>query len=75
MTLTAQSERKHFWNQTALKFGGKDDYTPVLHPSARGLLNWYTDLLHKNALRIFLKDLGKKMVLDVGCGVGRWSKD
>ncbi len=64
---------KEFWNQTAEKFGKKEDYRPVLTPSSKGLLNWYADYLQKRALNRILKKLSGKFVLDIGCGVGRWS--
>ncbi len=65
-------QTRDFWNETALRFGKKNDYAPVLHPSAKGLLNWYTDWLQKHALNNTLKKLDEKFVLEVGCGVGRW---
>ncbi len=64
---------KHFWNRTAKKFGGKEDYTPVLIPSSKGLLNWYVDFLQRTALNEILLQIVGKRVLDLGCGVGRWS--
>lgn len=64
---------KDFWNKTARKFGETENYAPVLMPSSKGLLNWYTDFLQNRALKEHLEDLSGKFVLDVGCGVGRWS--
>lgn len=64
---------KDFWNRTAKKFGDKNGYRPVLIPSSKGLLNWYTDYLQRTALSDVIKRLLGKRVLDVGCGVGRWS--
>lgn len=64
---------KDFWNKTARKFGETENYTPVLLPSSKGLLNWYTDFLQNRALKKHLEELSGQFVLDVGCGVGRWS--
>lgn len=63
---------KKFWDQTAKKFG-EDGYRAVLVPTSRGILNWYLDFLQRSALRRVLNRLEGKRVLDVGCGVGRWS--
>ena len=62
-----------FWNKTAQRFGENGDFRPVLIPTSKGLLNWYVDYLQKSALKSILKRLSGKVVLDVGCGVGRWS--
>ncbi len=64
---------KDFWNKTAQKFGEKENYSPVLLPSSKGLLNWYTDYLQNRALKKHLERLSGHYVLDIGCGVGRWS--
>jgi SAM-dependent methyltransferase len=64
---------KDFWNRTAKKFGDKDGYRPVLMPSSKGLLNWYTDFLQNRALKKHLDSFSAQFVLDIGCGVGRWS--
>jgi ubiquinone/menaquinone biosynthesis C-methylase UbiE len=72
--LVENYREKDFWNKTANLFGYKNDYTPVLHPSAKGLLNWYTDLLQRNAMRSTLKNLEGDLALDLGCGIGRWSE-
>ena len=71
--MTNRYQMKDFWNSTATRFGEKGDYTPVLHPSAKGLLNWYTDYLQRTALNDVIKQSAGKTVLEVGCGVGRWS--
>lgn len=63
---------KEFWDQTARRFGGKG-YRSVLVPTSKGILNWYLDFLQRNALKKVLSRLKRKRVLDVGCGVGRWS--
>jgi 2-polyprenyl-3-methyl-5-hydroxy-6-metoxy-1,4-benzoquinol methylase len=73
MTLADRYQMKDFWNGTASRFGEKGDYTPVLHPSAKGLLNWYTDYLQRTALNDVVKQSSGKTVLEVGCGVGRWT--
>jgi SAM-dependent methyltransferase len=64
---------KDFWNKTAQKFGETENYSPVLLPSSKGLLNWYTDYLQNHALKKHLEGLSGQFVLDLGCGVGRWS--
>lgn len=71
--MTELQNMEEFWSKTAIRFGKKGDYAPVLFPSSKGLLNWYLDYLHKSALEGILKRLSGKVVLDVGCGVGRWS--
>jgi ubiquinone/menaquinone biosynthesis C-methylase UbiE len=65
-------ELRDFWNKTANKFG-KNGYRAVLFPSSRGILNWYIDYLQRKALSKNLSELKGKRVLDIGCGVGRWS--
>jgi ubiquinone/menaquinone biosynthesis C-methylase UbiE len=68
------ADPKDFWDETAKRFGEKGDFRPVLTPSSKGLLNWYTDYLQTRALKSFLdRFLGKK-ILDIGCGIGRWSE-
>ena len=64
---------KDFWNRTAVRFGKKEDYAPVLMPRANGLLNWYIDFLQRTALRDVIRQFSGDAVLEVGCGVGRWS--
>jgi ubiquinone/menaquinone biosynthesis C-methylase UbiE len=64
---------KDFWDITATRFGQKDGLKAVLHPSSKGLLNWYTDFVQKNALKKTFRSLSGKTVLDIGCGVGRWT--
>lgn len=66
-------DMKYFWNKTAKKFGGKDDYTAVLIPSSKGLWNWYVNFIQRTAVEGNLQHLSGKTVLDLGCGVGRWS--
>jgi ubiquinone/menaquinone biosynthesis C-methylase UbiE len=63
---------REFWNKTAKEFG-RNGYSAVLFPSSRGVLNWYTDWLQRNALKKIFGELKGKRILDVGCGVGRWS--
>lgn len=64
---------KAFWDKTARRYGEKNDYSPVLVPSSYGLLNWYTDFLQRSALYKTLREVYGRKVLDLGCGVGRWS--
>jgi SAM-dependent methyltransferase len=64
---------KDFWNKTATRYGEKDSYRPVLIPSSKGLINWYADFLQNRALGKMLNLLSGQVVLDIGCGVGRWS--
>jgi SAM-dependent methyltransferase len=71
--MTELRRMKDFWNETAQKYGEKTDFRPVLVPSSKGLINWYIDYLQKSALANILRRLSGKTVLDVGCGVGRWS--
>lgn len=72
--MTISVKMKEFWNNTAKTFGGKNDkYGPVLVPSSKGLLNWYIDTLQRTALNQFFPQLFGKTILEVGCGVGRWS--
>jgi 2-polyprenyl-3-methyl-5-hydroxy-6-metoxy-1,4-benzoquinol methylase len=66
-------EMEDFWNETATRFGEKNDYRSVLHPSSKGLLNWYTDFVQRHSLKQPLRKLTGVKVLEIGCGVGRWS--
>ena len=64
---------KDFWERTAEKFG-KSGYRAVVGaPTSLGLVNWYADFLQKTALKSILNNCKGARVLDVGCGVGRWS--
>jgi ubiquinone/menaquinone biosynthesis C-methylase UbiE len=66
-------EMKDFWNNTATRFGMGNNLRSVLHPSSRGLLNLYTNFIQKQALIKTFRSLRGKTVLDVGCGIGRWT--
>ncbi len=68
------ADMKEFWDETAKRFGEKGDFRPVLLPSSKGLLNWYTDYLQNSSLKSILDRFSGKKILDIGCGVGRWSE-
>ena len=64
---------KDFWERTAEKFG-KSGYDAVVGaPTSIGLINWYASFLQETALKPILNNCKGARVLDVGCGVGRWS--
>lgn len=64
---------KEIWGETAKNLA-QDDYQAVLLPSKFGL--WYIDRCKETALTKILKReevCCKGYVLDIGCGVGRWT--
>lgn len=63
---------KDFWEKTAEKFG-KNGIKAVCNPTAFGLRNIYGHLLQRTVLMPFLKNWTGLKVLDVGCGIGRWT--
>jgi len=63
---------KEYWESTADKFAHRG-YKAVCTPSSRGLFNWYNDFLQRTALKSIANPCKGATVLDVGCGVGRWS--
>lgn len=63
--------RKRFWDQTADRFG-RDRLAVVTGPTARGISNMIVDFFQNRALSPLLAALSGKLVLEVGCGTGRW---
>lgn len=68
---------KDYWTQLASDFGRSDEkgFAPVLHPGTPGWFNEAIDGLQSSAWDRVLDrcELGKSaLVLDVGCGTGRW---
>jgi len=64
---------KKYWERIAKNFSEGYNIKSVLIPSSLGLVNWCMDLLMKKSLKPVLDDCRFYRVLDVGCGVGRWS--
>lgn len=64
--------QKDFWEKTASKFA-ISGYKAVCTPTSIGLVNRYADFLQRTALKPIFNECRGARVLDVGCGVGRWS--
>jgi len=62
---------KLFWDITAKNFGHIKNKA-VLCPTSLEIFNQYIHLLQLTALLDFLKFIKGKIVLDAGCGTGRW---
>jgi len=68
------SDSKAYWNWAIKRFGdSKDALNAILHCGGTLEYNIYMDFIQKRALSKFIKKSNGKDVLDVGCGVGRWS--
>ena len=68
---------KDYWANLARSYGSVDDqgFAPVLHPDAPSWFNCTVDRLQEKSWRRGLKRCqlkGDSLVLDVGCGTGRW---
>lgn len=65
---------KHYWNARAERFAASGaGLAAVCSYGMPAFYNAYIDLLQKRALGRWLKGPAHR-VLDVGCGVGRWSR-
>jgi len=73
VTEASQDKLTKFWNNTAKRFAASG-FKAVCTPTSIGVVNWYGDFLQKTALKPVLCQVSKgTRVLDIGCGVGRWS--
>lgn len=72
MTQASQDKLRDFWELTAKRFA-RSGFKAVCTPTSVGLVNWYGDTLQRMALKPILAATKNTRVLDVGCGVGRWS--
>lgn len=68
---------KDYWANLAASHGSADPngFSPVLHPDTPPWFNATIDRLQENAWREGLRSCGlpdHSLVLDVGCGTGRW---
>lgn len=68
---------KDYWADVARSYGSADaqGFAPVLHPDAPAWFNSTIDRLQEKSWRRGLSRCGLKdhaLVLDVGCGTGRW---
>lgn len=59
-----------YWEWAGEEFNG---HSAVLNCGGSPTFNRYMDFVHLRALRPFLKQSRGKRVLDLGCGVGRWT--
>jgi len=64
-------DSKRFWNETATRFGG-DTLAVVMSPTAPKIVNKIRDFFQRRALTPVLASLSGKVVLEIGCGNGRW---
>jgi SAM-dependent methyltransferase len=68
---------KKYWGKVASAYAGADEqgFAPVLHPDAPAWYNQTIDRLQERSWRSGLRRCGLSsgaLVLDVGCGTGRW---
>src|SRR5262245_18493613 len=63
-----------YWDWAAQRFGTeREGWKAVLDCGSSPLYNRYLDFVHRMALRRFIGASKGRRVLDVGCGVGRWT--
>lgn len=63
-----------YWDWAVKKFGdSKSSFKAILHCSGPIELNQYKDFIHRKALDQVISGSKGKKVLDVGCGIGRFS--
>lgn len=68
------SNNKDYWEERARRFGGADKgYKAICSYGMPGLYNAYIDKIQKKALKSVLDVKREETVLDLGCGIGRWS--
>lgn len=64
-----------YWEDRALRYAAKKDgLAAVCAYGMPGFYNWAIDLCQRLALRPWLQPPADAAVLDVGCGIGRWSR-
>lgn len=72
MTITMQL--KDYWDKRAKRFGAKGrGLKAVCSFGMPWLYNKYIDLIQRKALNHYLHAKKGEAILDIGCGIGRWS--
>jgi SAM-dependent methyltransferase len=62
---------REFWDLTAERFG-HDPLAVVIAPTGTKIGNRIRDFFQEMSLAPFLASLQGKLVLEIGCGTGRW---
>lgn len=62
---------REFWDLTAERFG-HDPLAVVIAPTGTKIVNRIRDFFQEISLAPFLASLQGKLVLEIGCGTGRW---
>lgn len=76
MTITkpSHSKPKAYWEERAKKFGGQGmGHKAICSYGMPWFYNAYIDRVQKKALYSVLRVKKQENILDLGCGVGRWS--
>ncbi len=70
----AQAQARSYWEQRAVRYAGRHQGLPAV--CSYGMPRFYNQAIgitQRHALEPWLSDWRGHQVLDVGCGVGRWS--
>jgi len=72
---TAPRASRNYWDSRANRFARFGDGLPaVCSYGMPGFYNWSIHLLQQRALRRWVPCTRNEKVLEIGCGVGRWSR-